>query len=102
MKHLILYGQSGVEHQKIQDLLMFTKNWEDCHLVLMQDGVFGAIKGESEFIDFDKQGWTISVLLEDLEARGIKKEKIFEFIKPISYGTLIDLIEAAEKLMSWL
>jgi len=69
-------------------------------LLLIEDGVYGAIKsGKAAGL---LQGLKVSVLGPDLAARGISEDKLVDGIDVIDYAGFVDLVEANDKVQSWL
>lgn len=101
MKHLILYGYSGLDAQMSNDLLEFTTGFEDCQVVLIQDGVLNMAKSP-EYKKLIENGKNLFYVVEDFEARGLPSLAQNQSIAPISYNDLIDKIEMAEQVISWL
>jgi len=69
-------------------------------LLLIEDGVYGAVKAGKAASLLD--GHTVSVLGPDLAARGIKEDKLADGIKVIDYAGFVDMVEANDKVQSWL
>ena len=69
-------------------------------LLLIEDGVYGAVKaGKAAPL---LQGHTVSVLGPDLAARGIGEDKLADGVKVVDYGDFVDMVEASDKVQSWL
>ena len=110
VKNLMLYGQSGFKSCHTQNLAEFITDLEDCSVVLMEDGVNGVIKpigaemteGHAPYRTLIQMNIPIYCLMEDLEARGGNSEEIITGIQNISYSELIDKIDAAKRVISWL
>jgi tRNA 2-thiouridine synthesizing protein B len=69
-------------------------------LLLIEDGVYGAIKsGKASGM---LQGLKVSVLGPDLAARGISEDKLADGVEVIDYAGFVDLVEANDKVQSWL
>ena len=69
-------------------------------LLLIEDGVYGAIKsGKAAGL---LTGLKVSVLGPDLAARGISQDKLADGIDVIDYAGFVDLVEANDKVQSWL
>jgi tRNA 2-thiouridine synthesizing protein B len=69
-------------------------------LLLIEDGVYGAIKS-GKAADLLK-GLKVSVLGPDLAARGISEDKLVDGVDVIDYAGFVDLVEANDKVQSWL
>jgi len=69
-------------------------------LLLIEDGVYGAIKsGKAAGL---LNGLKVFVLGPDLAARGISEDKLANDIDVIDYAGFVDLVEANDKVQSWL
>ena len=69
-------------------------------LLLIEDGVYAAIKsGKAASL---LSGRKVSVLGADLAARGISEDKLIDGIEVIDYAGFVDLVEANDKVQSWL
>jgi tRNA 2-thiouridine synthesizing protein B len=69
-------------------------------LLLIEDAVYGAVKsGKAASI---LQGLKVSVLGPDLAARGITEDRLADGIDVIDYAGFVDLVEANDKVQSWL
>ncbi|MGD8570206.1 MAG: sulfurtransferase complex subunit TusB [Gammaproteobacteria bacterium] len=73
-------------------------------VLLIEDGVYGAMKGTSKsgLIDDTKGDITIYALGPDLDARGISKDKIIDGIKVVDYGDFVDLVAEHSASQAWL
>ena len=69
-------------------------------VLLIEDGVYAAISGGSSAGSL--QGLDVSVLGPDLAARGISEEKLVAGVKVVGYTDFVDLVEAKDKVQSWL
>ncbi|MEN8212833.1 MAG: sulfurtransferase complex subunit TusB [Pseudomonadota bacterium] len=69
-------------------------------MLLIEDGVYGAMKGGAAAAKLD--GCTVSVLAADIAARGIAEDKLVDSVSVIDYAGFVDLVEANEKVQSWL
>ena len=73
---------------------------EGDQLLLIEDGVYGAMKnGKAASL---LNGLKVSVLGPDLAARGISQDKLVDGIDVIDYAGFVDLVEANDKVQSWL
>ncbi len=69
-------------------------------LLLIEDGVYGAIKkGKAAAL---LAGHTVLVLGPDLAARGITEDKLVDGVNIVDYAGFVDLVEANDKVQSWL
>ena len=73
-------------------------------VLLMEDGVYGAMKGtsKSDLIDNAKGDVSFYALGPDLDARGISKDKLIDGIKVVGYGDFVDLVAEHSASQAWL
>ena len=70
------------------------------HLLLIEDGVYGAMKnGKAASL---LKGLKVAVLGPDLAARGITEDKLLDGVDVIDYSGFVDLVEANDRVQSWL
>jgi tRNA 2-thiouridine synthesizing protein B len=69
-------------------------------LLLIEDGVYAAIKGGAAASKLE--GCSVSVLAADIAARGIAAEKLIDGVSVVDYAGFVDMVEANEKVQSWL
>ena len=69
-------------------------------VLMIEDGVYAAMKGGKAASIID--GMKVSVLGPDLAARGISEEKLVDGVTVIDYAGFVDLVEANDKVQSWL
>lgn len=68
--------------------------------LLIEDAVYAAMKDGGAASKLD--GCAVSVLGADIAARGIAEDKLVEGVSVIDYAGFVDLVEANEKVQSWL
>jgi tRNA 2-thiouridine synthesizing protein B len=71
-------------------------------MLLIEDGVYGAISGTNAAIKASESDADIYVLGPDLAARGIAKDKIADGIKIVDYHGFVDLVVENDAVNSWL
>lgn len=69
-------------------------------VLLIEDGVYAVIKTGAAASKLN--GLDVSVLGPDLAARGIAEDKLVDGVKVVDYGDFVDLVEAKDKVQSWL
>ena len=69
-------------------------------LLLIEDGVYSAMKNGKAAALLD--GLKVSVLGPDLAARGIPEDRLVDGVTVIDYAGFVDLVEANDKVQSWL
>ena len=72
----------------------------DDSLLLIEDGVYGAVKNGKAASMLG--GCKVSVLGPDLAARGISEDRLIDGVEVIDYAGFVDLVEANDKVQSWL
>jgi len=72
----------------------------DDTLLLIEDGVYGAMRNTKSSALVE--GRNVSVLGPDLAARGITEDKLVDGVTVIDYAGFVDLVEANDKVQSWL
>ena len=72
----------------------------DDALLLIEDGVYAAIRNSKAAAKLD--GLKVSVLGPDLAARGIGEDKLIDGVTVIDYAGFVDMVEANDKVQSWL
>ena len=104
-----LFGFSGLTGNHLRRLLPILRSQikkdTKLGLVLIQDGVIGiGTKGKipkqvEELLNLDI---AVFAMKPDIKARGLVPEQVHEKIKTIEYEDLIDVIDAAPKVISWM
>ena len=110
VKNLILYGQSGFTSCHTTNLAEFVSGLEESAVVLMEDGVNGVVKpigaemteGHLPYHELIQMNIPIYCIHEDVESRGGNLDNLVSGIKSITYSDLIDKIDEADRVISWL
>jgi len=76
-------------------------NAEDA-VLLIEDGVYGAIAGTDAANEIAAANTNIYVLGGDLAARGIASEKVAQGVNVIEYDGFVDLVTEHKAVNSWL
>ena len=73
-------------------------------VLLIEDGVYGAMKGteKSAAVEGAKGEISFYVLGPDLKARGIGEDKIIDGIKVVDYDGFVSLTVDNDKVQAWL
>lgn len=96
MLHLV--NKSPYDGSNLNTATSIMKNGDT--LLLIEDGVYGAVKaGKAASL---LEGHTVSVLGPDLAARGIAEDKLADGVNVIDYAGFVDMVEASDKIQSWL
>ena len=98
MSMLHLVNKSPYERNSLSTCVGYVK--EGDVLLLIEDGVYAAVKGGSAAAKL--QGLDVSVLGPDLAARGIGEDKLVDGVEVVDYAAFVDLVEAKDKVQSWL
>ena len=98
MSMLHLVNKSPYENGNL-DRASSTMNDGDAQL-LIEDAVYGAVKAGKASAMLD--GCTVSVLGPDLAARGISEDKLADGVNVVDYAGFVELVEANDKVQSWL
>ena len=98
MSMLHVVNKSPYERNSLHTAVGLMKDGDE--LILIEDGVYGAMKGGAAASNLD--GVKVSVLGADLAARGISEDKLVDGVRVIDYAGFVDLVEANDKVQSWL
>ncbi len=73
-------------------------------VLLMEDGVYGALKGtqKSSMVSKSMASLSFYVLGPDLKARGIGEDKLIDGITVVDYNGFVDLVEKFDHTQAWL
>ncbi len=71
-------------------------------VLLIEDGVYGAIAGTSAAKSISSASVNVCALGADLAARGIADGKIAEGVKVVGYDDFVDLAAEHQAVNSWL
>ena len=98
MSILHLVNKSPYERNSLDTCVAYCR--EGDAVLLFEDGVYAAIKTGAAAARLN--GLDVSVLGADLAARGIAEDKLVDGVKVVDYGDFVDLVEAKDKVQSWL
>ena len=104
VKNLILYGKSGFISSMLDSMAPIAEQLPDAGVVLMEDAIIGTSKASkpTPYQRLIEQKVPLYCVIEDLEARGFDRDALLDQIKPVSYADVIDMIEQAGRVVSWL
>lgn len=73
-------------------------------ILLIEDGVYGAVKGSSaeEMLRASMETCKVYALGPDLKARGVAREKLLDGIEVVGYDGFVRLAADNDKVQSWL
>ena len=75
----------------------------DSAILLIEDGVYGAMKGTNvadQVAGLD--GVSVYILGPDMQARGINEDALLPGISVVDYAGFVDLVTEKDKVQSWL
>ena len=98
MSMLHLVNKSPYENSNLKTATSIMNDGDA--LLLIEDAVYSAVKAGKASAMLD--GCKVSVLGPDLAARGISEDKLADGVAVIDYAGFVDLVEANEKVQSWL
>lgn len=100
MLHII--NKSPFEKSSLDSCLRYAR--EGAALLLIEDGVYAALKGTAISGKMQATLETLKVyaLGPDLKARGMDALQVIEGIEVVDYGGFVDLTVAHDKVQSWL
>jgi sulfur relay protein TusB/DsrH len=103
-KYLVLYGLDPSQIDPLRELEIIISPLQDVSIILLEDAVIGAINypNKNQISKLLANNIGIWALKEDVLARGIGLNNITPGIKLLDYSELVDQIERADKLISWL
>jgi tRNA 2-thiouridine synthesizing protein B len=73
-------------------------------VLLIEDGVYGAMKGTSLADKVSAAGKIVSlyILGPDMLARGISEDRLIEGVKVVDYAGFVDLVTGHDRVQAWL
>ncbi len=76
---------------------------EGSAILLIEDGVYGALKGTQATPTLEEalKKHTVYALEPDLLARGVR-EQLHEGVKTVDYGGFVDLVAGHDTVQAWL
>ncbi|GJL82324.1 MAG: multidrug MFS transporter [marine bacterium B5-7] len=77
---------------------------KDSDILLIEDGVYGAIKDSAMSGDIEKAltDRKIYVLESDIKARGIDSSRLVQGVAIVDYGGFVELAASNDRVQSWL
>jgi len=102
MAMLHTVNKSPFERNTLNTCLDMAKS--GASVLLIEDGVFGALKNTSASDKVSKamEGITFYVLGPDLAARGMTEDQVIDGIKVIDYDGFVDLTTEHDNFQAWL
>jgi tRNA 2-thiouridine synthesizing protein B len=102
MSDLYTVNKSPFDKNSLDSCLKFAS--EGAAILLIEDGVYGAVKGAaSEGKVTSAMGdKKVYALGPDLKARGLSEDRVIDGIEIVDYAGFVDLVEANDKVQAWL
>lgn len=98
MSMLHLVNKSPYERNSLATCVGYVRDGDT--VLLIEDGVYAAIATGKAAAQL--KGLDVAALGSDLKARGITEDKLIKEIKIVDYAGFVDLVEAKDKVQSWL
>ncbi len=76
----------------------------DSAVLLLEDGVYGAMAGtsKSQMLEDAMKNVSVYVLGPDLKARGVEEGRLVDGVKVIGYDDFVDLVCEKDTVSAWL
>jgi len=102
MTTLHTVNKSPFERNSLTSCLRFAT--EGCALLLIEDGVVGAMQGTrlAPRLAEAMGKITIYVLGPDIQARGLRENQVIEGIRIVDYDGFVDLTTEHDRVQAWL
>jgi tRNA 2-thiouridine synthesizing protein B len=98
MSMLHVVNKSPYERSSLETCVGYCREGDT--LLLIEDGVYAVVAAGKAAAKL--QGLKVAALGPDLQARGIGEDKLVEGIEIVDYAGFVDLVEATDKVQSWL
>jgi len=99
MSILHVVNKSPYERNSLDTCAAYVKSGDA--VLLIEDGVYAAIKAGAAAGKLSGLG-EVFALGPDLAARSIGEDKVADGVKVVDYAGFVDLVEAKDKVQSWL
>ncbi len=95
-------NKSPYEKNSLSTCLALAVDGSD--ILLIEDGVYGAIKGSAAAAEIEKAlgANKVYVLGPDVKARGIESEKLIDGVQVVDYSGFVELAANNDRVQSWL
>ena len=102
MADLLTVNKSPFEKNSLELAIKYSQ--AGSAILLLEDGVYGAMKGtNAEAMVKGAMGdKKVYALKSDLMARAIKDDRVIDGIEVVDYAGFVDLVEANDKVQAWL
>jgi tRNA 2-thiouridine synthesizing protein B len=99
MSMLHVVNKSPYERNSLDTCADFVRDGDA--VLFIEDGVYAAVKGGAAAGKVEGMS-DVSVLGPDLAARGLSEDRLVDGVKVVDYAGFVDLVEAKDKVQSWL
>ncbi len=99
MSILHVVNKSPYERNSLDTCVAYVRDGDA--VLLIEDGVYAAMNGGAAAGKLAGLG-EVCALGADLAARGIGEDKLADGVKVVDYAGFVDLVEAKDKVQSWL
>ena len=102
MSILHTVNKTPFERNSLESCLKFASG--GAAVLMMEDGVYGALKGTSaeSMVAAALDNLSVYVLGPDLAARGLSEDRLIEGVKVVDYAGFVDLAAENDKVQAWL
>ena len=102
MSILHTVNKTPFERNSLESCLKFASG--GAAVLMMEDGVYGALKGTSaeSMVATALDNLSVYVLGPDLAARGLSEDRLIEGVKVVDYAGFVDLAAENDKVQAWL
>ena len=102
MADLHTVNKSPFEKNSLERAIQFSTAGSS--ILLLEDGVYGALKGTSvePMLKGAMSERKVYALKSDLMARAIKNDRLVEGVEVVDYAGFVDLVETNDKVQAWL
>lgn len=102
MTMLHIVNKSPFEKSTLDSCLRYAQ--EGSAVLLIEDGVYGALQGTSvsDKVQSALETLKVYVLEPDLKTRGMDQSRLLEGVELVDYGGFVDLTVAHDIVQSWL
>jgi tRNA 2-thiouridine synthesizing protein B len=102
MAMLHTVNKSPFEKRSLDSAL--THSTAGAAILMIEDGVYGALKGTAVTAKIEKAIGTVKVYVlgPDLKARGMTEDQVINGVQIVDYAGFVDLVTEHDKVQAWL
>ena len=102
MAMLHTVNKSPFEKRSLDSAL--THSADGAAILMIEDGIFGALKGTAVTGKVEKALGKVKVYVlgPDLKARGMTEEQVIDGVTVVDYAGFVDLVTEYDKVQAWL